>query len=399
MPKLVHATPRYRKHAASGLAVVTLNGRDHYLGPWRSKASKAEYDRLIAEWLAKGRHSPSDQLENDLTVTELVVRYWRHAKGYYVKNGHPTGALSGIKVALRRIRQSYGHTPAANFGPLALQVLQTKMVESGLSRPYINEQIAHIKRAFRWAVAQQLVPASLHQALTAVPGLKKGRTTAREPDPIGPVSDDVVDTTLPHLPAVVADMVRFQRLVGCRPSEVCLIRPCNVDRSGEVWCYVPESHKTEHRGRQRRIYIGPRAQKVLLPYLLRDAETYCFCPAESQRKRYAEMRANRKTPVQPAQINRSKKKPQRAPGDHYTKDSYNRAIRRAVDKVNRHRPEEDQIPYWHPNQLRHSVGTVVRKEFGIEAAQVTLGHARADVTQVYAERDFELAKETMKKIG
>jgi integrase len=261
------------------------------------------------------------------------------------------------------------------------------MVESGLSRPYINEQIAHIKRAFRWAVAQQLVPAALHQALTAVPGLKKGRTTAREPDPIGPVSDDVVDTTLPHLPAVVADMVRFQRLVGCRPSEVCLIRPCDVDRSGEVWCYVPESHKTEHRGRQRRIYIGPRAQKLLLPYLLRDAETYCFCPAESQRKRFAEMRANRKTPVQLSQINRRKKRPQRTPGDHYTKDSYNRAIRRAVDRANRSHDENDRLPHWHPNQLRHSVGTVVRKEFGIEAAQVSrMLHARPVGAGFFAKR-------------
>ena len=38
MPKLVHATPKYRRHKASGNAVVTLDGQDHYLGRYGSKA-------------------------------------------------------------------------------------------------------------------------------------------------------------------------------------------------------------------------------------------------------------------------------------------------------------------------------------------------------------------------
>ena len=48
--------PSYRPHKPSGRAVVTLDGKDYYLCPWKSKASKAEYDRLIAEWPA-----PRDQ--------------------------------------------------------------------------------------------------------------------------------------------------------------------------------------------------------------------------------------------------------------------------------------------------------------------------------------------------
>ena len=54
---------------------------------------------------------------------------------------------------------------------------------------------------------------------------------------------------------------------------------------------------------------------------------------------------------------------------------------------------------WSPNQLRHAAGTEVRRLFGLEAAQVILGHAKADVTQVYAERDQALAAEVMRKIG
>ncbi len=59
MPKLKHVSPKYRLHRASGQAVVTLNGHDHYLGPWKSKASEVEYDRLVGEWLAAGRRLPA----------------------------------------------------------------------------------------------------------------------------------------------------------------------------------------------------------------------------------------------------------------------------------------------------------------------------------------------------
>ena len=172
----------------------------------------------------------------------------------------------------------------------------------------------------------------------------------------------------------------------------------------------PAGHKTAHLGRDRIVWIGPKAQEVLLPYLLRAPEAYCFSPAESEEKRLVELRERRRTKVQPSQLNRRKPRPKRKPKDQYVKDSYARAVRRAVELANRkHREaseeagvefrEEDRLPHWHPNQLRHSVGTRVRRDFGLEAAQVCLGHAKADVTQIYAERDFRLAIEVARKIG
>jgi integrase len=397
--------PKYRRHKPTGQAVVTLSGKDHYLGKWNTAASKAEYDRLIGEWLAAGRCLP--RTTPDVTVAELAFRYWEFAQSYYVQDGRPSGAIPGIKVALRILRQTYGQTLAAQFGPLALESLQVKMVAAGQSRRYVNDNVDRIRRVFRWGVAKELVPPAVDQALRTVPGLRRGRTDAREPDPIGPVADEAVEGTLPHLPVVVADMVRFQRLTGARPGEVCHLRPCDVDRSKDVWEYRPTTHKTQYRGRQRVIYIGPKAQTVLRPYLLRDTQANCFQPAESEQKRREEMRAKRKTKVQPSQWNRCKRRPKRIPKTAYTKDSYNRAIARAIDKGNRERRKEAAdmgvdpllLPHWHPNQLRHSKATEVRQRFGLEAAQVVLGHARADVTQVYAERDTALAAEVMRKIG
>ncbi|MEO2008019.1 MAG: hypothetical protein ABGX22_04955 [Pirellulaceae bacterium] len=54
MPQLKQAIPKYRKHRASKQAIVTLGGKDFYLGPHGCQTSKDQYDRLIAEWLAGG---------------------------------------------------------------------------------------------------------------------------------------------------------------------------------------------------------------------------------------------------------------------------------------------------------------------------------------------------------
>jgi len=81
----------------------------------------------------------------------------------------------------------------------------------------------------------------------------------------------------------------------------------------------------------------------------------------------------------------------RTVGKQYDTASYRRAIHRACDKADTER--------WSPNRLRHSAATEIRRRFGLEAAQVTLGHAAADVTQVYAERDYQKAADVMREIG
>ena len=108
-------TPSYRLHRPSGQAVVTLNGRDFYLGTYGTDASRAEYDRLIAEWLANARvlRRPAGG-SPDLTVNELILAYWRHAEQHYrMPDGTVTSELSYIQLAMRPLRRLYGHTPAA----------------------------------------------------------------------------------------------------------------------------------------------------------------------------------------------------------------------------------------------------------------------------------------------
>jgi hypothetical protein len=77
MPRLNQSVPKYRKHKASGQAIVEINGRRHYLGPHGTKASRIEYDARITEWLASGRSTSYGVPKHVTSVTELVVDYFR----------------------------------------------------------------------------------------------------------------------------------------------------------------------------------------------------------------------------------------------------------------------------------------------------------------------------------
>jgi hypothetical protein len=72
--------PSYRFHKARNRAVVTINGRDHYLGVFDSPESWEKYYHLVADHLA-GRCPPSPvRADTPSTVTELIARYWRYAQ-------------------------------------------------------------------------------------------------------------------------------------------------------------------------------------------------------------------------------------------------------------------------------------------------------------------------------
>lgn len=425
MPRLSRRVPLYRKHRASGQAIVVLSGQIFYLGPHGTKTSKLEYDRLIAEWLARGRRPVAREPDEsgEITIVELIARYKRYAEGYYRKDGEVTSEVASILSAAKVLKNMYGRDSVDEFGPLKLQAIQQAMIRAGWTRGNINKQTQRIVRMFGWGVSQELVKPEVAQALREVKGLHKGRTEARETAPVLPVDESVVNATLEHLPPIVADMVRLQRLTGSRPDEVCMVRPCDVDTSGPVWAYRPHSHKTEHHGRERVIFIGPKGQDVLRPYLLRVKTAFCFCPSEGERKRRAKNHEQRRTPLSYGNRPGTNRKddPQWAAGDRYTTDSYRRAIHRACElafglsdelrKIPKDLPDEEKARRrdlakkwrdehtWHPNQLRHSAATEIRKRFGLEAAQVTLGHAGADVTQVYAERDLEKAAAVMAQVG
>ena len=433
--------PSYRRHKSSGQAIVTLTDgtgrrRDVLLGKHGSAASRTEYARVIAEWEGAGRRLSVPATLADLTVTELIVRYWAHAKEYYRSpDGKHTSEVVGCRVSLRPLAHLYGDTSAKAFGPLAFKAVRN-LISAGyehpkfgpqpaLARKVVNQRMGRIRRMYRWAVSNELVPGSVLHSLGSVEGLKEGRTDARETEPIKPVPDHMVDATLPHLNRHVRGIAELQRLTGARGGEILIMRACDIDMSGRAWIYRPTRHKNSYRGQARAIFLGPKAQDVIRPFLRLDTQAFLFSPRLAAEDRSAQRRADRKTPVQPSQQNRRKKKPRKGPGERYDACSYHRAIVEACDRAF---PPPDGLAWragetkaswrarlteaereslaewreahrWHPHQLRHAAGTRIRKEYGIELARIILGHQHGFTTEIYAETDQEQAREVMGKIG
>ncbi len=187
--------PKYRKHKATGQAVVVFHGQYLYLGKYGSAASKSEYQRLVAEYLQSGGVCPLDR-QQDVSVAEVMVAYVRFAKNYYRKHGKPTREYEMIRECCRIIKPLYGRTPAIEFGPLRLKTVRQAMIEADHSRKYINKNVERVRRMFKWAAADEMIPASVPQALAMVTGLRRGRSEARETAPILPVDDATVEATL-----------------------------------------------------------------------------------------------------------------------------------------------------------------------------------------------------------
>ncbi|MCH8881588.1 MAG: tyrosine-type recombinase/integrase [Planctomycetes bacterium] len=409
MPK-TKRFPKYRLHKPSGQAVVDLNGESFYLGRHGTEHSKAKYDRLIAEWLANGRKVPNRiEGEPERLICELIAAYWDHAQVYYRKNGRPTTEQSNIHVTLKRFNRLYGKTLVSEFGPLALKGFRQSLIDEDRTQTCIKRHVGHITRMFRWGVENEMVPGSVLQDLQAVAGLRKGRSAARETEPVKPVDEEYVKAVEPFVSRPVWAMIRLQRLTGMRPGEARIVRACDIAMDGDIWEYRPHEYKTEHHDIERVIPLGLDAQAIVREFLKTDTEAYLFSPADAEAERRAKLHAERTTPLKYGNWPGSNRKatPSREAGEQYTTDSYRRAIERgcklafpAPDGLDEEQTKQWHKEHrWHPNQLRHTSGTKVRKQFGLEAAQVHLGHAKANTTEIYAERNLELAREIARQIG
>jgi len=419
--------PRVAVHEASGNARVRFGGKTHWLGrcpqgvvtpEQLAKATRLWNEHLAGEPVVVAS-APSAKAEPDepapavtadtMTVAAVGLKYLDHCQRYYRKpDGKVTSSVAGVEMAMRALFP-FSDLPASSFGPRMMKTMREALIREGRPRVSCNRVVKTVRRMFKWAASEEMVSAGVWHALETVSPLQKGRTDAPELPPVEEVPEHVVQATLPHLPHVVAAMVWFQRWTGARPGEVCLLRPCDIDRSKDVWVYRPEHHKLDWRedATPRVIAIGAEGQKVLMPFLLRPASSYCFSPQDAERERLQARRDKRQTPLYSSHVAHIKQKRkgrggQRRPGERYTTPSYRRAVTRAVDAANIRRAGHgvvEKLPNWSPNQLRHLRAGEVKQAMGIEASSAILGHANIRTTEIYAKRKLELAVEVQRQIG
>jgi integrase len=446
MPRLVHKPPKYSKHKASGQAVVTIAGKDVYLGDYGTKESRQEYDRVVAEWLVAGRTAPGSRKSaralatgDGLSVATLLLHFWRHARTYYRDaDGQTAGEAFNYRDALKPVLKLYGRTHARAFGPLALKTVREEMIRLKWSRRYINRQVLRIKSVFRWAAENELVPASMYEALRTVAGLRAGKSEARESAPVKPVDESHAEAIFDFLPSPVQALIQLQALTGARPGELLIMRGCDIDTTATPWRFRPASHKNAHRGHERIIELGPQAREIVGKFLKPDLQAYLFSPADSIAERRRIRHEQRKTAATCGNVPGSRRRrPRNAPSDRYDVTTYRRAIARACErafpptgdlarlrvpgngrkkKATRWETRAEwrkrlgaerwqklvawqRVHKFHPHQLRHTVGTKLREQFGLEASKVVLGHKTISATQIYAEQNQRLAAQVAERVG
>src|SRR5262249_16677613 len=152
---------------------------------------------VVAQWLANGRAPVRSSMACD--VEQLLAAFWLFAERYYTRpDGSATKELDAYRQAMKPVRALYGHTAIADFGAIALKTVRQSFLDHGLSRSNINHQINRIRRIFKWGVENEFVPPEIIESLKAVAGLKRGKSAARESDPVLPVPDAHVDAIKPH---------------------------------------------------------------------------------------------------------------------------------------------------------------------------------------------------------
>jgi len=370
----------------------------------------ATKDRGVAESLARDMFAKSvvdsktsNQLEYDGTFASVITQYMNHAREYYRgPDGKVSGELRNITSVVNGLIDVFGQMLAEDFGPLRLQEFRRTLIDRGLCRSTINQRVNIVRRIFKWAAAQQIISASIFYGLSAVEGLRRGRTSAKESKNIRPVTETVVRKVLPFSCPTIAAMIELQMLTGMRSGELCRMRPCDIDISGHIWQYLLQQHKTQHHGIQRVVPIGPRGQRILRTFLNRKPNQFCFSPREAMAQRFIDRYQRRKTPLSCGNSPGTNIKLQRHIDirNCYDPNTYCQAVKYAINAaIKSGKFKADEIVSFHPHQLRHTAATLVRKEIGLDAARALLGHRSLAMTDDYAEIDRELADRAAQKLG
>ena len=425
--------PAYRHHKRTGQAVVTVNGRDVYLGKHGTKKSRERYSEIIAR-LDDPTATPADVVARTppasiVTVNDAILAFFAHAQTYYVKDGRQTNEVDAYRLLLSELRTLFGETPLEDFSPKRFKALRQVWIDRGLARSTVNKNAVRARSFVKWCVSEELCSPSVFHGVSTVNGLRRGRCSCPEPEPVAAVDDDVLDATLPHLTPVIRDAVRVQRLTGMRSGEVLRMTPGAVDTSGPVWIYRDEAHKTAHHGHTRNIALGPKAIEIIRPYLARPSDALLFTNTDHVEQGRAARSAARKTPAscgnargRRSNADRPGVKPRKHRVD-ITPENYHGIIDRACRKAFpaplsqaegesnaarmrrlTKRQREELAKWhadhrWHPHQLRHRWITEATKRFGVEITRAGAGHTQTATTELYVERDLDAARRIAGEIG
>ena len=213
--------PRLRRWKARGLAYCNFKGRRYYFGKWGEPETERRFLAFVQKITAPASVSPTVR-SDDPTLAEVVLSFFEARRHYYQKDGRSTRQLERFRAACEYPLAMFADLPVRLLGPRRLLEARDAMEASGrFSRSYINTLISCFRGVIRYGVEAELVRPDVLVALQAVAPLKRGRSSAREVEPIKPVTAETVEATLAELaPRVISGESRSGR--GLRRSSALI---------------------------------------------------------------------------------------------------------------------------------------------------------------------------------
>lgn len=357
VPALTHLKDRGQGRVRfPGLADVYLGK----CGEWPANEANAPesilraYRHEVAQWLLERAIVRPERSSGPFSCADVASGY---VKSLFGRSSCPTA-----ERALRPVVDLFGRLPAGQFNAPRFVEVRAAHLSRGMAPRAVNDYMGKVRTAFRWAARPERgwCPAAVAVELSLV------RPLIDEDDvPVGPAPPADVEAVLPFLPLVCRAMLELQVLTGMRPGELVRMKPGDLDRGEPCWLYRPEVYKTRRSARVRaqggrKIWLGPRAQALLVPWLEGKAD---------------------EAPVFPNRF-----------GGFFGTPGYLMAIRRACKRAG--------VPRFVPRQVRHTALTAVEAAFGnLDYAQAVAGHSGPEMTRRYAKAQDNLAQEAMKRMG
>ena len=328
-----------------------------YLGQWSDPAAHQQYNRLRRDWEAGKAidlaHPVAGSAPAKITVAELFELYILANSHLWAQqpDGHSPNRQK-YKSALISLGD-FAYTSAAGWTGKTLRRWQAeKESEQRLARTTINAYTSAIKCVFAWGALNDYIPDTTNALITAVKPLQKGKSNAKETAPRSVVKLAVVKATLEHLAYTPRTIIELLIQTGARPGEICGMSMAEIEKTKKgVWLYRPTHHKNKKKGLDRIIVLGKRAQDILTAYI-------------------------KKEKIKSGYIFRDKKRPK---SPCYLSDALEEEIRVVCQR--------EGIEKWSPYRIRHTIATRVAKTYGMDVAQLLLGHTSTATTSRYVHPD------------
>ena len=376
---------------------VRIGDKSIWLGPAGSRQARDNYAKVLAAWGQNGGKLPADfklpvervtpavpvpPPSKGMTVADILLRSMAEVgAGLSPKELRQVSRWWRLRSAASAL-EPYARLPAVEFGPLALQQIAKQLVvpkPNGQvrSRTQVREVIGEIRRIFKEAVAAEILPPERLVALQSASGSILKIDKARKRHRRQPVPAADIEATCAFLPAVVADLLRFIALTGCRPTEAMRATPEQFDTAQEPWVWEVPEHKTADLGVERVVAIGPRCRKILKRWWQGKTEdAYIFARGDLRR----------------AGSTNVKQRKLRTDGERFQQTDLRQRVVRAAEKAG--------VDRWTPYRLRHTGLTAARKHGGLDAAQARGGQLDSrTVERHYAGPDIAKQAEFAEKFA